>query len=219
MAFQNTKITNLRVVGQIGIELSAKAEGTGQVKIGLLDWSDSRKIGKRTCNEHLKEIDDFTYGINIAKLKGTSAIIEYMVSPNIIELSNFPIYALYSLDYEDSYWVVQLKYQVSNSWKANLEDVVFIVMVNSSEIKLVEANSRGELIGNSLQWRASRLSNGQKGILEARLDCKECRIDHAKLQLKSTGTNLSQLSANFEINSVTEEALVRFMAEIVISNA
>ena len=78
-------------MGQIGIELSAKVEGTASIRIENLDWSDMKKIGKRNVIENSREVDDFSYEISLGKLRGTSAAIEYIVSPNIIDINNLLI--------------------------------------------------------------------------------------------------------------------------------
>lgn len=188
------------------------------IQISHPAWTDSKMIGKRLCNGNLKEIDGFRYEIDLNKIGASCALIEYMVSPVIIEFNNFPMYAVYNLEKNGSEYIVQLKYQVSSAWKSTLDEVVFNVFLNSPDMKLLQTNSRGEIIGNSLEWKANKLIAGQKGVLEASLKASDCRIDHAKIQFKSNHTNLSQLSASF--SSATQHFFTssRFMAEIVISN-
>ena len=140
------------------------------------------------------------------------------MSPHIIKINNLPLYAIYNIETIDSDYIIQVKYQVSSNWKSSLDDILFIVVLNSPDPVLVEANSRGELIGNVLQWKSAKLSPAQKGILEARLKSSECKVDHAKLQFKSFNANLSLIAASFSLNEHNSNAVCRFMAEIVISS-
>ena len=218
MAFQNTTITNLRVIGQLGLEVISNTEGKAFVKVEHSDWSDSTKIVKRVCNENIIEVENSEYEIDMKKIKGTCAIIEYIVSPNIIQFNNFPMYAVYNIEQNEAEYIVQLKYQVSTTWKSALDEVVFIIMLDCYDIQLVEANLRGEIVGSALQWKANKLTCSQKGILQARLRATKCSVDHAKILFKSVNTNLSQISATFGICQRISNATSRFMAEIVISN-
>jgi hypothetical protein len=187
-------------------------------QIQLLDWTDSKKIAKRICNENVKEIDGVSYDIDIGKLKGTCPIIDYIVSPNILDISNFPMFAMYNLEKIHDGYILQIKYQVSSNWKASLEGVCFMVMLNAIDPVLIEANGRGEINSSVLQWKIPKLGASQKGILEARIACSECKVDHTKIQFKSSDANLSHLSAVFTFKETATTATSRFMAEIVISN-
>lgn len=150
-------------------------------------------------------------------MKETTKVIEYIVSPNIIEIKNLPIFVVFNCERAENSWIVQIKYQVSVNWKNPLEDVVFLVLLNAAFIELNEINSRGELIGNTLQWKIPKLLNSQKGILEARVKCVICRIDHTKIQFRSNNSLLSPVSATFTFNSVTSGATLKYLSEIVIS--
>ena len=152
------------------------------------------------------------------KLKGTCAVLEYIASPNIIEINNLPIFAAYSIEKIPGSCIIQLMYQVNSFWKSSLEDVVFNTILNSSEVLLIESNFRGEITGNTLTWKANKLASSQKGILEARLKCKDIKIDHTKIVFKSNNTNLSKLSASFSLNQTTSNSVLRYMAEIMICN-
>ena len=218
MAFKSTTITNLRVVGQFGIELYSRSEDKGLVKINALDWSDTKKIGKRLNEDLVTELDDYTYEVAISKMKETSKIIEYIVSPNIIEIKNLPIFAVFSVEPAEHFTILQVKYQVSANWKNPLEDVSFTVFLASSNHELLEANSRGELQGNMLCWRLAKLLTGQKAVLEAKLKTAACHIDHTKIQFRSSNSILSPVSATLTFNSVTSAAVLKFLSEIVISN-
>ena len=218
MAFKSTTITNLRVVGQFGIELYSRSEEKGVVKINALDWSDAKKIGKRLNQDLVTELDDYTYEVAVNKMKETSKIIEYIVSPNIIEIKNLPIFAVFSVEASESFVILQVKYQVSANWKNPLEDVSFTVFLSSSNHEVLEANSRGELQGNMLHWRLSKLLTSQKGVLEAKLKLSSCHIDHTKIQFQSSNSILSPVSGTLTFNSTTSAAVLKFLSEIVISN-
>jgi hypothetical protein len=168
--------------------------------------------------ELLRQLDDFSYEVDIGRMKETTKVIEYIVSPNVIEIKNLPIFAIFSVEKLEASWLVQVKYQVSAHWKNPLEDVSFAVLLTCSECEIMESNSRGELQGNVIHWRVQKLLTSQKGILEARLKSPTCHIDHTKIQFRSNNTILSPVSASLSFNSSTSPAVLKYLSEIVISN-
>ncbi|CAG9332497.1 unnamed protein product [Blepharisma stoltei] len=225
VAFQDNKIRNMRVVGQLGLEVpdlaAAFQESSLRIKMTNINWDDKTKIAKRMCVEGIEEIDPYLYKVKLGNFEKSSAIIEYIVAPTTINIKNFPLYTAYNMSQTSEVeHLLQLKYQVNQNWKSSLEDINFTIALTDSQAVLIEANSRGELTTGNLEWKSSKLTTSQKGILEARINSRlVCGIDHIKISFKSRETLLSDIDAVYSQENEIEStpASKRLLVEVIIS--
>lgn len=231
-AFQDQKIRNMKIVGQVGLELTAGvAFQQGATALVELDpeWSDPRKVEKRVIHSAVETLGPVTYAVLLGNISKSTALMEYIVSPLTINLSKFPLLVSYTTtSVQDLTFRLVLRYQVSADWPQALSDVQFATALTDEGAEVQSASSEYTAIKGVIEWKAGPLSPGDCGQFQCvvkvntyvrKKDTGEgvAPMDHVKVAVKCSDCLISDLNGRLRGAESAIPAVRRLLLELVIS--
>ena len=231
-AVQDQKIRNLKIVGQLGLELPSRItfppHSTALIEMDA-SWSDPLKVEKRVIHSAIETLGPVTYAISLENIPKSTALIEYIVSPLTINISKFPLIATYhASQVSNMSFSLGISYKVSSEWKNDLSDCQFTVTLTDPEAKVTSANASFTCESGVIEWRPGVLPPSSSGDFECTVQVATYAkhavsgadlppLDHVKVTLKSVDCLLSNLQGQLTASDGGIPATRRLMLELIIS--
>jgi len=231
-AFQDQKIRNMKIVGQVGLELAAGvAFQQGATALVELDpeWSDPRKVEKRVIHSAVETLGPVTYAVLLGNIAKSTALMEYIVSPLTINLSKFPLLVSYTAtSVQDLTFRLVLKYQVSPDWRQPLSDVQFTTTLTDDGAEVQSGSSEYTAAKGVIEWKAGLLRPGDSGQFQCVVKVTRytkhtgtgegiAPMDHVKVAVKCSDCLISDLNGKLRGADSEIPAVRRLLLELVIS--
>lgn len=231
-AFQDQKIRNMKIVGQVGLELAAgvtfQQDASALVELDP-EWSDPRKVEKRVIHSAVETLGPVTYAVLLGNIAKSTALLEYIVSPLTINLSKFPLLVSYSTtSVQDLSFRLTLRYQVSADWQQSLSEAVLTTTLTDDGAEVLWASAAYTAVKGVIEWKAGLLKPGDAGEFECTVRVNRytkhtetgegvAPMDHVKIAVKCLDCLISDLSGKLRGANADIPAVRRLMLELVIS--
>ena len=212
-------------MGQVGLEVANRQKlPTGESLNVVIEneiWSDPAKTAIRVLSSIIVQVNPFTYVLDTDYFNVSSSILDYLISPSVINASKFPIYVGYTANrFQNNEYLLQLRYQVNDTWPEPLDDFEIYLYMQHSGTIIKESNSQAHTDGKNIQWKPQKLLSGQIGVLDALievpLNLEEFPLENIKISFKSNGTNLSNTSSKLRHDGEEAQGVKKFMIEMLI---
>jgi len=103
VTLKNSKVQNIKVAGQIAVEVEDKSFGNSVTMNMMLTpsdlWENETKVSKRPSRKDLVQSSaNSLYKLQLGAANGNVALFDYLVSPKLLDTTRIPLFFIYKVE-------------------------------------------------------------------------------------------------------------------------